>query len=77
MIFQTNHNCEVPCERGTFFRQVGKSVISVCKKNKTLSGCEIVEKTFPCGVLISILLLTAVKRDARFYNRYMNGRTIC
>ena len=60
----------------TFVSQVWKSVILVCKKkqNKTLSGCEIVEKTFSlCGVLISILLLTAVKKDARFYYRYVNG----
>ena len=61
---------------GTFVSQVWKSVILVCekkKKKKTLSGCEIVEKTFSLfGVLISILLLTAVKRDARFYYRYVN-----
>ena len=63
---------------GSFVSQVWKSVILVCKKKKkkkkTLSGCEIVEKTFSLfGVLIPILLLTAVKRDARFYYRYVNG----
>ena len=78
MIFQTTTERFRP--KGLpFLRHVGKSVNSVL--GKKLHGCEIVEKTFCfCGVLISILLLdstfTVVKRDARFYNRYVNGAQV-
>ena len=62
------------------YERVGKSVISLCKKrkraNRSVYGCENVEKTFCFFIYNSYLkdsVSTAVKRDTTFLTGYVKG----